>query len=72
MNSVYASSRKRFVITGGAGFIGSHLADWLIEDGHEVLVIDDLSTGRMENIGHHIGSDRFHFARASITDEVGS
>ena len=38
------------LVTGGAGFIGSHLADRLIEDGHEVVVLDDLSTGRREQV----------------------
>ena len=42
----------RYLITGGAGFIGSHLADRLLADGHEVRVLDDLSTGSMDNIRH--------------------
>ncbi len=42
----------RFLITGGAGFIGSHLAELLLTRGHEVLLLDDLSTGGMENIRH--------------------
>lgn len=42
----------RFLVTGGAGFIGSHLCEILLERGHEVLVIDDLSTGRHENVSH--------------------
>ena len=40
----------RYLITGGAGFIGSHLCERLLDDGHSVLVLDDLSTGRYENI----------------------
>jgi UDP-glucose 4-epimerase len=59
-----------YLITGGAGFIGSHLADRLIADGHRVLVIDDLSTGRYENIKHLGQNPGFHFARASITDPI--
>ena len=43
---------KRILITGGAGFIGSHLAEFLVERGQQVTVIDDLSTGRYSNIGH--------------------
>jgi UDP-glucose 4-epimerase len=42
----------KILITGGAGFVGSHLADRLIKDGHEITVIDDLSTGRYSNIQH--------------------
>src|ERR1022692_4498986 len=58
------------LITGGAGFIGSHLADALLHQGHRVLVIDDLSTGRIENIQHLIGHSDFHFARANVTNAV--
>ena len=58
------------LITGGAGFIGSHLADTLLAQGHRVLAIDNLSTGRLENIRHLLGHPAFHFARASLTDEI--
>lgn len=51
----------RVLITGGAGFIGSHLADAYLERGDEVYVIDDLSTGRIENIQHLKGKPRFHY-----------
>ena len=40
------------IVTGGAGFIGSHLADCLLEDNHEIIILDNLSTGRLENIKH--------------------
>src|SRR5512137_256187 len=52
---------KRFLITGGAGFIGSHLAEVLLERGCTVWVIDDLSTGSITNIDHLRGHDRFHY-----------
>jgi UDP-glucose 4-epimerase len=51
----------RFLITGGAGFIGSHLSDLLIEHDHSVHVLDDLSTGGMENICHLKGDPRFQY-----------
>jgi len=59
----------RALITGGAGFIGSHLADALFEAGHEIVVIDDLSTGSIDNIAHLKGRPRFHYAIESIFNE---
>lgn len=56
----------KFLITGGAGFIGSHLAELLLEQGEEVFVIDDLSTGNMENIEHLKSYPGFHWAINSI------
>ena len=58
----------RYLITGGAGFIGSHLSERLLRDGHGVLVLDDLSTGRYENIGHLEGTPGFELRVASVTD----
>jgi UDP-glucose 4-epimerase len=69
----------RFLITGGAGFIGSHLSDLLIEHGHSVHVLDDLSTGAIENIrhlkddrrfGYTIGSAEDHAVVAELVDEA--
>jgi len=54
------------LITGGAGFIGSHLADRLLADGNQVVVLDDLSTGRYENIQHLLGRPDFEFVLGSI------
>jgi UDP-glucose 4-epimerase len=65
-----AQPPQTYLITGGAGFIGSHLADALLALGHRVLAIDDLSTGQMQNIRHLLRRPDFHFARASITDEI--
>lgn len=56
-------------ITGGAGFIGSHLAEHLIAGGHHVLVLDNLSTGQMSNIDGLIGHERFDYRIGSVTDE---
>ena len=55
-------------ITGGAGFIGSHVADALIDRGDTVLILDDLSTGSMENIDHLVGRDGFEYRIGSATD----
>jgi UDP-glucose 4-epimerase len=60
----------RVLITGGAGFIGSHLSDLLIENGHGVHVLDDLSTGQMQNIEHLQGHRDFDCTVASVTDEA--
>ena len=51
----------KFLITGGAGFVGSHLSEHLLEEGHQVFVLDDLSTGSMENILHLSGHSHFHY-----------
>ena len=56
------------IITGGSGFIGSHLADFLIDLNYEVVVIDNLSIGRMENISHLIENPKFTFLEADICD----
>ncbi len=56
------------LITGGAGYIGSHLADRLLADGHSVVVLDDLSTGRFENIAHHQGNPRFAWVQGDVRD----
>jgi UDP-glucose 4-epimerase len=59
----------RALITGGAGFVGSHLAERLLGEGHEVLVIDDLSTGSIDNISHLKGSTGFSYVVDSVTNE---
>ena len=56
----------RYIVTGGAGFIGSHLAESLADQGHEVVVLDDLSTGHEHNLAGF--RDRIEFVRGSITD----
>jgi UDP-glucose 4-epimerase len=59
----------RVLITGGAGFIGSHLADFLLKQGHSVVVIDDLSTGSLENVRHLVGRRDFSFHEETIFQE---
>jgi len=58
------------LITGGSGFIGSHLADLLIESGHEVVVIDNLSNGRLENIKHLVRHENFEFHELDIINLI--
>ena len=65
MGRVYGS-RKRILVTGGAGFLGSHLIDRLIDQGHEVLCADNLFTGTKKNIDHLNGHPRFEFMRHDI------
>jgi UDP-glucose 4-epimerase len=59
----------RALITGGAGFIGSHLADLLLAEQHEVFVLDNLSTGSIENIIHLKANPRFHYTIDSVGNE---
>jgi len=61
------SRRKRILVTGGAGFLGSHLCDRLIADGHEVLCVDNFFTGDKRNITHLLQHERFELLRHDIT-----
>jgi len=58
----------RVVVTGGAGFLGSHLCDRLIETGCEVLCIDNLLTGSTDNIAHLLGNSQFRFVKHNVVD----
>ena len=60
----------RILITGGAGFLGSHLSDLLLQAGHSVICIDNLVTGRMDNIAHWGSRDAIHRQEAGIGIEA--
>lgn len=59
--------KKKIVVTGGAGFVGSHLVDYLMKEGHLVIVVDNLFTGKQENIEQWMGHPNFTFIRHDIT-----
>ena len=64
------ADRKRVLVTGGAGFIGSHLCERLVNDDSEVLCVDNFFTGRMKNIDHLIDDHRFEVIRHDITEPI--
>ena len=60
----------RILITGGAGFIGSHLCERFLGEGHEVVVMDNLLTGRVDNITAHMGNPQFRFVKYDVTEYI--
>ncbi len=58
----------RILVTGGAGFLGSHLCDRLLKDGHEVICLDNFFTGAKANIAHHLGNPAFELVRHDVID----
>jgi dTDP-glucose 4,6-dehydratase len=60
----------RVLVTGGAGFLGSHLCERLLAEGHEVVAMDNLLTGNLRNIGHLSGEPRFRFVRHDVTQFI--
>ncbi len=65
-----ASRPPRTVVTGGAGFLGSHLSDRLLKEGHEVVAIDNLITGSTKNIEHLAGNERFHYIKSDVSQYI--
>ena len=63
-------SKQRVLITGGAGFLGSHLSDRFIAEGWEVIAMDNLSTGSIDNISHLLGNDNFRFIKQDVTEFI--
>lgn len=63
-----SKTTKRAVVTGGAGFLGSHLCDNLLERGYDVLCLDNLLTGNTDNIAHLLGNPRFKYVNHNVTD----
>lgn len=61
---------KRILVTGGAGFIGSHLCERLLREGHEVICLDNFFTGRKENIAHFVGNPSFEIVRHDVIEPV--
>ncbi|NQU41172.1 MAG: SDR family oxidoreductase [Lentisphaerae bacterium] len=58
------------VVTGGAGFLGSHLCDRLLGEGHQVICLDNLITGNVANIEHLAGNEKFHFIKQDVTEYI--
>ena len=61
---------SRAVVTGGAGFLGSHLCDLLLAEGHDVVSVDNLITGNVANIEHLAGNERFRFIKHDVTEYI--
>ena len=67
MPDASSSRPPRTVVTGGAGFLGSHLCDRLLKEGHDVVAVDNLITGSTKNIEHLAGNDRFRYIKADVS-----
>ncbi|KAG5096555.1 hypothetical protein AAZX31_17G026500 [Glycine max] len=67
---IKGKKQKRVLVTGGAGFVGSHLVDRLIERGDSVIVVDNFFTGRKENVLHHMGNPNFELIRHDVVEPI--
>src|SRR5437762_13938633 len=65
-----ASTRPTSVVTGGAGFLGSHLTDRLLSEGHRVIGIDNFITGNVANFAHLAGNERFRFIKHDVSNFI--
>src|SRR5438270_9209477 len=63
-------SKPISVVTGGAGFLGSHLTDRLLSEGHRVIAIDNLVTGNVENIAHLAGNENYRFIKHNVSNFI--
>ncbi|XP_045136748.1 UDP-glucuronic acid decarboxylase 1-like [Portunus trituberculatus] len=70
VNFLTFKDRKRILVTGGAGFVGSHLVDRLMMEGHEVIVVDNFFTGRKRNVEHWIGHENFELIHHDIVNPL--
>ena len=70
VKSIPASIRKRILVTGGAGFVGSHLVDRLMSQGHQVFVMDNFFTGSQANIVHWMGHPNFQLIMHDVTEPL--
>src|SRR6201990_1691898 len=63
-------SRRRILVTGGSGFLGSHLCERLLKDGHEVVCLDNFFTGSRANVEHLLDNHRFELMRHDVTERM--
>ncbi len=64
------NSKKRILVTGGAGFLGSHLCDRLMAEGHAVVCLDNYATGRLENVAHHVANPDFEVVEHDVVNPI--
>ena len=70
MRTISKMSKLRILVTGGAGFLGSHLCERLLADGHEVICLDNFFTGRRENVAHLMDDQNFELLRHDVRDHT--